>query len=53
MSLLPMYKKPTVSDSTDIVIDIAAEILFNVNLLCACERFKFFGTRMHMNMWIE
>jgi len=43
MSLLPMYKKLTVSDSTDIVIDIAAEILFNVNMLCACERFKFFG----------
>ena len=41
--LLPMYKKLTVSDSTDIVIDIAAEILFNVNMLCACERFKFFG----------
>ena len=53
MSLLPMYKKLTVSDSTDIVIDIAAEILFNVNMLCACERFKFFVTRMHMNMWIE
>ena len=43
MSLLPMYEKPTVSDSTDIVIDIAAEILFNVTMLCACERFKFFG----------